>query len=195
MIGWNSKRSRRAFWMGCSAGLLVAIGAVAGASGVAWFGRTNTEATSPFNALKLKAVATDSGDTFAMCTGPISEGMEGVFFLDYLSGDLQCMVPNSRTGSVGGAYKYNVMADLGVEPGATKKPQFLMVTGLAQFRTGGGDVRPADCILYVADASSGNWVAYSLPWSRTLGATGAPQRGTLVKVGFGKARELELRNE
>jgi len=129
-----------------------------------------------------------------MCTGPIADGMEGVFFLDFLTGDLQCLVPNSRTGRVGGAYKYNVMADLGVEAGATKKPSFLMVTGVASFRTGGGDVRPADSILYVADANSGNWVSYSLPWSRTTAATGQPQGGTLVKIGFGKARDLELRN-
>jgi hypothetical protein len=124
--------------------------------------------------MKLHAMATNSGDTFSMCTGAIADGMEGVFFLDYLTGDLQCMVPNARTGRVGGAYKYNVMADLNVEAGAEKKPQFLMV---------------------VADATTGNWVAYSLPWSRQLAATGAPQGGTLLKIGAGKARELALRNE
>jgi hypothetical protein len=70
-----------------------------------------------------------------------------------------------------------------------------MVTGMAAFRTQGGDPRPADCILYVADAASGSWVAYSLPWSRALAATGAPQGGTLLKIGGGKARELQLRNE
>lgn len=190
MVRWLSKRSRRTFFGGLVVGLLIGIGVLVGAL----VGR-HSVGSSPFDGLKLNAVATNSGDTFAMCTGPIAEGMEGVFFLDFLSGDLQCLVPNSRTGRVGGAYKYNVMTDLGVEPGATKKPQFLMVTGLAQFRTGGGDVRPADCILYVADANTGNWVSYSLPWSRNTAVTGAPQGGSLLKVGFGKARDLELRGQ
>ncbi|MFO0902440.1 MAG: hypothetical protein U0939_05530 [Pirellulales bacterium] len=188
MVRWFSKRSRRAFGAGLSAGLLVAVGVLVG--GATWRSSEN----AALDALRLKAVATHSSDTFAMCTGPIADGMEGVFFLDYLTGDLQCLVPNSRTGKVGGAYKYNIMADLGVEPGATKKPAFLMVTGVASFRTGGGDVRPADSILYVADANTGNWVSYSLPWSRTTAATGQPQGGTLIKIGFGKARDLELRN-
>jgi hypothetical protein len=30
---------------------------------------------------KLHAMATNSGDTFSMCTGPVADGMEGVFFL------------------------------------------------------------------------------------------------------------------
>lgn len=192
MVRWLSQRSNRTFVHGLAAGILVAGAAVGGVL----VGRSSVDGLpAPLAAARLNAVATSSGDTFSMCTGPIADGMEGVFFLDFLSGDLQCLVPNARTGSVGGAYKYNIMADLGIEAGATKKPQFLMVTGLAQFRTGGGDIKPADCILYVADAATGNWVAYSLPWSRTTAVSGAPQRGTLLKVGFGKARELELRNE
>jgi len=188
-------RSKWTFASGLALGLLVGVGMLVGALSARSFNSLDAGAPHPFAEMKLHAMATNSGDTFSMCTGAIADGMEGVFFLDYLTGDLQCMVPNARTGRVGGAYKYNVMADLNVEAGAEKKPQFLMVTGLAAFRTTGGDPRPADCILYVADATTGNWVAYSLPWSRQLAATGAPQGGTLLKIGAGKARELALRNE
>lgn len=186
-------RSKWMFASGLAVGLLVGVGMMVGALSARWF--DSNDVAHPFAEMKLHAMATNSGDTFSMCTGPVADGMEGVFFLDYLTGDLQCMVPNARTGRVGGAYKYNVMADLNIEAGAEKKPQFLMVTGMAAFRTQGGDPRPADCILYVADAASGSWVAYSLPWSRALAATGAPQGGTLLKIGGGKARELQLRNE
>ncbi len=185
--------SRWMFASGLAVGLLVGVGMMVGALSARWFDARGL--ALPVAEMKLHAVATDSGQDFSMCTGPIADGMEGVFFLDFLTGDLQCMVPNSRTGLVGGAYKHNIMADLNIEAGATKKPQFLMVTGMATFRTQTSDPRPADCILYVADASTGNWVAYSLPWSRPLANVGAAQRGALIKIGGGKARELQIREE
>ncbi len=186
-------RSRWMFASGLAVGLLVGVGMMVGALSARWFDARGV--ALPVAEMKLQAMATNSGQDFSMCTGPIAAGMEGVFFLDYLTGDLQCLVPNARTGSVGGAYKHNIMADLNIEAGAAKKPQFLMVSGMAAFRANSGDPRPADCILYVADANSGNWVAYSLPWSRAIAATGAPQRSQLVKIGGGKARELLIREE
>jgi hypothetical protein len=183
--------SKWMFASGLAVGLLVGFGMMVGVLSTRWF--DNRSLALPVSEMKLHAMATDAGQDFSMCTGPIADGMEGVFFLDYLTGDLNCMVPNARTGLVGGAYKHNIMADLNIEAGATKKPQFLMVTGMSAFRATSGDPRPAECILYVADAASGNWVAYSLPWSRALAATGAPQRGNLIKIGGGKARELVIR--
>jgi hypothetical protein len=92
--------------------------------------------------------------------------------------------------------KYNVMADLNIEAGAEKKPQFLMVTGMAAFRT--PRRRPASCGLHPVRrrprrAATG-WRT-ARPWSRCARRNRRPQGGTLLKIGGGKARELQLRNE
>jgi len=87
----------------------------------------------------LNATATSGGTTMAIATGPIQEGVEGLFILDFITGELTCSVLNPRTGAIGGAYQANVVADLGVEQG--KAPQYLMVTGAASFKTQGGHHR------------------------------------------------------
>jgi len=130
-----------------------------------------------------------------MATGPISDGVEGLFLLDFLSGEVQCWVPNPRTGQLGGLYKHNVLVDLGMEAGSATKPSFVMVTGAFNIRTGfGGTMRPAECLLYVGDVNSGAWVAYGIPWDRTVANFGAMQAGKFVKYGQGKARELAIRD-
>src|SRR5688572_8028363 len=55
--------------------------------------------------LRLKAAASHGGETFAMATGLIDDGVEGLFCLDYLTGDLSCFVVNPRTGAPGGVFK------------------------------------------------------------------------------------------
>lgn len=191
MFRWHKKRSRWAFVGGLSVGLLVGIGMLAGALVSR---RAPQVPEFPLDA-RLHATATHGGGTFAMCTGPIYEGIEGVFFLDFLTGEVQCWVPNARSGLLGGVYRHNVLLDLGVEQGSNVKPSYVMVTGGFALRTGfQGNVRPAECVLYVADVNTGAWVAYMIPWDRTAANFGAMQAGKLLKVGGGKARELAIRD-
>lgn len=191
MLRAFQKRSRWAFVGGLSLGLAVGVGMLIGSLAAS----RNAGSSSLPAELRLNAMGTHGADTFAICTGPIAEGMEGVFLLDFLTGELQCMVPNARTGALGGLYKHNVYADLKVEAGTNKKPQFLMVTGTAQFRSGAvSTTRPAGCILYVADAQSGNWVAYSLPWDSSIASGGGAQGGKFIPIGAGRARELAIRD-
>ncbi len=187
MLSTLKNKSVLMFSLGLSAGLLVCAGMAIGLQ----LKSDSTRGQLHFPDVPLHAVAADSAESFAIATGPIAEGVEGLFMLDFLTGELNCAVINPRTGALGGMYKYNVVADLGVQQG--KKPSYLMVTGMADFRYGGAtNVRPAESVVYVADANTGKWAAYMLPWNRTAASFNAAQVSPLVLLGKGAARTLEI---
>ncbi len=185
----TSIRSPR--WMtgfACGAGvvLLVLLGVV--------LGRISNETKSnwPADAIpKLQAYATHGADTFAMATGQIDEESEGLYILDYLTGELHCWVMNPRTGKFGGVFKHNVWTDLGTPK--TKNTKYVMVTGGAAFARGGGTARPAASVLYVADAVTGVVAAYNIPWDRAAFASGRSQSGGFLKLDMGQARNIVIR--
>ncbi len=164
----------------------VALGAILGAVVAAQFSTPRIQ----FPTTPLNAAATSGGTTMVIATGPIQEGVEGFFILDFITGELTCSVLNPRTGQLGGAYKANVVADLGVEQG--KQPQYLMVTGAANFRMGGGNVLPAESVVYVADANTGRYVAYWLPWNRIAAQQNFPQASLMQVLGTGSARNIQV---
>lgn len=144
--------------------------------------------------LRLKAAASHSGETFAMATGLIDDGVEGLFCLDYITGDLSCFVVNPRTGTPGGVFRTNVVADMTTSEKG-KKPSFAMVTGLFQTRGGNyGNTQIASSLVYVADVNSGTVAIYGMPWSKQATAGGITQGGKLVKVYSGKVRALDVRD-
>ncbi len=188
MAKWLTKHPRAMLGGGFALGLLVGVGMLIGS----W--ATMARITAPritFPETALHAVATDSGETFSMATGYISEGVEGVFFLDFLTGELQCLVLSNSPAQPSGYYKYNVTQELGGEVGA-KSPRYLMVTGTSLLRGGGGALRPSDCLVWVADASTGKFAAYAVPWNRT---TRGMQVGTLQPVYANSARQIEIRGQ
>ncbi|MCA9145427.1 MAG: hypothetical protein H6823_07110 [Planctomycetaceae bacterium] len=138
----------------------------------------------------LNASATHGGTTMAVATGPIQDGVEGFFVLDFITGELTCSVLNPRTGVMGGAFRANVVSDLGVEQG--KQPQYLMVTGAAEFRTQGGNIAPAQSVVYVADANTGRYVAYWLPWNRQAAQYNFAQASPMMVLGTGSARNIQV---
>jgi len=133
----------------------------------------------------LNASSTHGGTTMAIATGPIQDGVEGLFVLDFITGEL-----NPRTGAMGGAFKANVVQDLGVEQG--KQPQYLMVTGAANFRTQSGNIAPAESVVYVADANTGRYVGYWLPWNRTAAQYNFTQASAMMVLGTGSARNIQV---
>ncbi len=176
-----------AFTVGLTTGLLVGVGMLIGALASRWANGP----TAQLPPLFLNASATHGANTMAIATGPIDEGVEGLFILDFLTGDLQCLVMNPRNGALGGLYKHNVIADLGVEQG--KQPKYLMVTGNAEFRyTGGGAIRPAQSVVYIADANTGHWAAYMLPWNRQAATYNFGQFNPMIPLGKGNARRVQL---
>ena len=91
---------------------------------------------------------------------------------------------------MGGAFRANVVADLGVEQG--KAPQYLMVTGAANFRTMGGNILPAESVVYVADANTGRYVGYWLPWNRQAAQYNFAQASPMQVLGTGSARNIQV---
>jgi hypothetical protein len=183
----NERFATKAWWMlglGFAMGLVFGVGILVGSQ---W---TQNSSKLELPETLLHATATHGSDSMAIATGPIDEGTEGFFVLDFLTGQLQCSVLNPRTGQLAGLYMHNVVKDLGVEQG--KQPKYLMVTGAANFRYGGGSVRPAESVVYVADANTGHYVAYMLPWNRNAAQYNAGQVNPMVPLGKGTARNIEI---
>ena len=74
------------------------------------------------------ALATDRGPKFALLTGPAGPpDMEGVFLLDFLTGNLQGHVLNSRVGTFTRSYYRNIAPDFNL--GGKFEPQWAIVSG------------------------------------------------------------------
>ena len=90
MSSWHKLRTPGIWLSGLATGLLIGIGMMIGAV-------VATRQSSPGVDLplqlpaQLQATATNSASTFAIATGQISES-EGIFFLDFLTRDLQSAV-------------------------------------------------------------------------------------------------------
>jgi hypothetical protein len=112
-----------------------------------------------------------------------------LFVLDHLTGNLQVYVLNARSGQAGAVYRTNVLNDLGAEGKADA--ELLMVTGSFDFtairRT--GQDRYAECICYVAEASSGRVAGYTFAFNPTLATRGELQTGAIVKIFDFRARD------
>lgn len=177
--------------VGLALGLAVGTGMMIGT--LVTLGHRQAEGFRPPETL-LNAVASHGSDTFAMATGPVDSDVEGLFTLCFLTGDLQGWVLYPRTGQFGAHFKRNVIADLGSQQQGGNS-SYVIVTGQADFqRAGTGGGVPAMSAVYVADANSGNFVAYGLMWNRTAARANTPQKGTFVPLGKGAARDLQIRD-
>ncbi|MEM8679858.1 MAG: hypothetical protein AAGF97_10940 [Planctomycetota bacterium] len=138
----------------------------------------------------LHAYATDNNENLIIATGQVGDEVEGVFFLDTLSGDLQCTVYSPSAGAFNSLFTANVLQDLGLE--ATKKPAYLMVTGqINAVRRSAKNV--GNCIVYVAEANSGRFAAYAVPWRRNQSGSGIPQAGKMILLGVESVRTAAVR--
>ncbi len=152
-----------------------------------WLGRQRE--VSPLAQLQASAAA--NSDSMAIATGPIGEESEGIFFLDFNTGDLQCLVYYPRAGYFGARYFGNVLPQLG---GGGRNSQYLMVTGTALQRSTTGGAQPGASLVYVTDVTNGTFAAYAVPWDRTAETANRPQTGTLVPVGAGPIRNYQLQD-
>jgi hypothetical protein len=138
--------------------------------------------------LQLKAMASHGAETFAIATGHVDEDVEGLYTLDFLTGDLQCFVINPRNGAMGGWFKTNVAGVMSVEKG--KKPSYLIATGGINVAGGYGGQRPAASLCYVVDANTGEVAAFSFPWAKAATSAGVAQATEMRLVGKWKARNI-----
>ena len=170
--------------IGLTAGLLVAVGI--------WLGNKQPAPTGAAIAeqMVLNAGAGMNNDAFAVCTGVLDD-TEGLFMLDFITGELTCIAINPRTGKFGARMSINVVAALGAD--ADKKPRYLLTTGMTDFRgRTGGALRPANSVAYVVDANTGNFAAYSVPWNPQAWASGQPITAPLVPVDVGRVRNVQI---
>jgi len=161
-------------------------------------GNDSAEAADTELPVVLNADTAARGKSMSMATGIIDsrEGVEGLFVLDHLSGNLQCWVLNPRTGEIAGIYTANVNKDL--ELGKGGDLDYVMTTG--SFRAENSTARrgslvPSGSICYVGDGNSGKVVGYILYFNRQLILKNGAQRGDLEVIARGLAREAGLRRD
>lgn len=155
---------------------IFALGAMVGAA---------TLAILPSN--ELKAVSANSNDKFSMATVTVSTGIEdteAIFILDHLTGLLRggFMNPN---GQFAYTYFYNVAGDFQINP-ATPEPKYCIVAGRSALRSAGGS-QPANGVVYVAELTSGNVIAYGFPAPRGRGSAAPIPMIRLDGFGFREA--------
>jgi len=140
----------------------------------------------------IRAVGSSTQTDFCLATGAVDGGVEGVFALDGVTGQLTLWVLNPKTGGAAGIFKHSVLGDLAVVGG--KAPRLTMATGTTSAVRAGGGAKFADTVVYVGDANTGNVVGYMFAWDRNRAAAGAPQLGGFVRVAAFKGRDAAIEN-
>jgi hypothetical protein len=136
----------------------------------------------------LSATASHGGSNMAVCTAQVDENSEGFFALDFVTGDLKGWVYYPRMGKFGGLFMTNVQGLLG----ASKNPEYLLVSGASTTVASGGNTRPAASLIYVVDMRSGLFAAYAIPWNKTQESSGMAQMNQFIPVDGGQIREPSM---
>lgn len=150
-----------------------------------WLGQRSPTSTGLPPLLAASAV---TGDTMAVATGQVGRDSEGIFFLDFITGDLQCLVYYPRTGTFGAHYMTNVAQSLG----AGQNAKYLMITGEAIPQSQTAGARPGASLVYVTNTTTGMFASFAVPWNQTAEASGRVQSGALVYAGGGSIRNYQL---
>jgi len=148
----------------------------------------------------VAAVSTDRIDTYALATGFVDEGVEAVYYLDYLTGTLYAAVLSNQTRDFQARYQANVARDLqqviaysnaslaalnkqrernGQPPlpalQMPQNPRYLITTGQVDIRRGASArLQPGAAAVYVAETNTGIVLAYVVPWDRSAHAANQP---------------------
>ncbi len=139
----------------------------------------------------LHATATDGYENFSIATGLVDNEVEGLYFLDYLTGDLVGAVINPRTGKFNARFTYNISRDF---TGSGRNAKYLMVTGLVNMPRARAGFQPAQSVVYIADTTSGQVGAYIMPWNSSMQAAGKPQDGTFQALDLKQFRSAVIRD-
>ncbi len=137
----TAKRSSSWFWL--VLGVLVGVGIAS-----VWPHRPLTAAT------------TDRNEKFGMCTVTVTDGLEAVFVLDFLTGRLTGACLGRQGNGFVAFFQADVASDLGVQAG---KPQYAMTPGFATIK-GTPQAQPAASVIYVAELTSGKVGCYAIPF-------------------------------
>ncbi|MCB9939480.1 MAG: hypothetical protein H6823_14655 [Planctomycetaceae bacterium] len=111
----------------------------------------------------LNATAAHGSQHISVATVPIDSGVEAIVVLDHVTLELTGYIMNPYTGKFFAGYYTQLADEFGVKQG--KIPEFTLIGGHVDFRQFTGNNRPADGVIYVAEALSGKMIAYSMPWN------------------------------
>jgi len=142
--------------------------------------------------LPVFATATHGQDNFAICTGELEDGIEAIYFLDFLSGELRAAAMNIRTRRFQAFYQRSIVNDLGTKE--VKNPRYLMVSGIADLQRGAGaQQRVGRAVVYVAELNSGVCVVYAVPSIPPKANIGFQAAGPLVPLDRVEFRSVRAR--
>lgn len=136
----------------------------------------------------VAAVGNDRDSKFGILTAPMAPNVEGVFVLDYLTGQLSGAVINPGNGQFNHTYTRSVATDFKVDP--KSQPHYAFVSGLASLPKSRSVPLPGASVIYVAELSTGRVIAYAVNFPRTRGPV-KPQ--DLVPIGNFPFREATIR--
>jgi hypothetical protein len=142
--------------------------------------------------IPLHATATHGLDKFAIATGLVDESVEALYFLDFLTGDMRAAVINPKTGKFNSFFTRNIAADFG---GAGRNSGYLLVTGFVDMPRGTANFQYSKSIVYVAEASTAQVAAYTIPWNTSKQAAGLTQYGEFQPLDVKPFRTTFIRDE
>jgi hypothetical protein len=139
----------------------------------------------------MHAGTSDRDDKFAMLTVPVKDvtfggvrdHLEGVFVLDFLTGQLKGAVVG-KAGKFSHFYYRNLAADFQVDPSAT--PHYSIVQGNAQLPSQ-GRLTMATGVIYVGELTSGKVAAYGFAYNDTARPVGPLPLAPLDTFAFREA--------
>lgn len=138
-----------------------------------------------------QAMTASSNDKKTLVTVPLDAGLEAVVTLDHTTGDLTGYVINRVTRLFYIRYRYNITNDF---PGT--RGEYLMGTGLADFRGFSTNERVASGVVYITEASTSQVAAYAIPWTPELATSQAsPQELQFIPLDRAQTRFTRLRDE
>ncbi|MGD9720757.1 MAG: hypothetical protein AB7O59_13790 [Pirellulales bacterium] len=140
----------------------------------------------------LHAVATHGQDNFAICTAPMDDDIEAVFILDDATGDLKAAALNVQMRRFNTFFDYNVLRDL--PPSGGKNGSYRIVSGITNIRQNVAAGQMARSVVYVAEISSGQLVAYGIPWVPGRASSLVPFKGTMIPLDRWQFRTTAIRN-
>ena len=114
------------------------------------------------------ATTADRDEQFEIVTVPVgafvaglNDPLDGVFVLDFLTGQLKGAVLNRQAGKFSSFYIRDLAKDFEV-PGNVSG-RYCMASGYGSMNAAGG-IAYASGVLYVGEANSGKLIAYAFPW-------------------------------
>lgn len=128
---------------------------------------------------------------FSVCTAELEAGQEGIYYLDYQTGDLAAAFLHPRNGRFINLYKHNILKDFA----EAKTPKFMLVSSSTPMINPQGNIRPSVGIVYVIEVTSGIACAYTAPYATNRDSVAIPTNEALRLVDKIKFRSQAIREK